>query len=142
MSTQIRRQNCIGWETPRPYLVPHFIGSFTPEESTRPDRCYDSKYNFNDPPKRYDDRILGGKPQSYGKGVPKLNSYVSHPISNTGLGDKVMYQTYYTAEGPVKLPVNFLDMSSNNYMPSTSDINIVQTTDDTRLQQKPDRYYR
>lgn len=142
MSTQIRKPDCIGWEKPRPYLVPHFIGFFTPEQSTHPDRCYDTAHNFNDPSRRYDERIIGGKKPTYGKGVPKMNSYTANPVSNTGTGDKVMYNTYYTAEGPVKLPVNFLDISKNNFLPSISDITSLQTTDDTRLQHKPDRYYR
>ena len=141
MSTQIHKKDCINWQTYRPYLVPSFIGNFTPVESAHPDRCYNTKYSFNDPPRRYDERILQNEKRTYGKYTPKLNSYVTDVVG-IGKGESSMYETFYTAEGAVKLPRNFQDIPRNTFIPNTSDISFVQNRDDTRLLGKPSRYYR
>jgi len=111
----------------RPYMVPSFIGSFTSVLSSRPhDWCK------SEPARRKD------MPQSYGSGEAALNSTL-RDMYGIGRGTAVSYETASTLEGSLKLPVGEQEVA---YLPTTSALDQLTHTSDTRLQPKPERYFR
>lgn len=127
---QVRFSDCrpTEWTTPRPYMVPTFLGGFTPVLSNRPhDWC-----KWADPARRKD------MPQSYGSGEAALNSTL-RDMFGIGRGTAVSYEKASTLEGSLKLPVGELEAA---YLPTTSALDLLTHTSDTRLQPKPERYFR
>lgn len=125
MSGQVRFGSCErDWRTPRPYLVPTFVGSFSPDE--RPDypkgRCWS-----------YD-----GKEGPFGSGIPTMESADTCPMSGTGKGRVTVNNVFETAEGAVKLPIQ---TPTQEYIPSVDGINQLFLRGDTRLQPQPLRFF-
>ena len=130
MSTQLNFSQCRSdWRTPRPDLVPPFIGQIiqNPLNINRQQRI------CNDPPRRFDKM-----PQRYGSGTPTLNSTVVN-VAGIGKGEHTKNDTFNTMEGSVKVPVHF---QQSFFTPSLQSIDILTHTSDTRLAPNPPRYYR
>jgi hypothetical protein len=109
-------------------MVPTFLGGFTPVLSNRPhDWC-----KWADPARRKD------MPQSYGSGEAALNSTL-RDMFGIGRGTAVSYEKASTLEGSLKLPVGELEAA---YLPTTTALDLLTHTSDTRLQPKPERYFR
>jgi hypothetical protein len=133
--TQVKAESCLDWRTPRPYMVPPFIGSFTAVQSDRPkDWCKWAEY-----PRRFAGRTLTGDIPTFGSGTPSLNSSQMCPVSKIGKGSAYEYITVQTAEGSLKLP---REDQVLNYIPTCNTLDVVTHTEDTRLQAYPPRYYR
>lgn len=127
MSTQVKFGDCLSWQSPRPSLVPAFFGKLT--EDVRP-LCAGARGEAS----RRADQL----PQSYGHGVPTLNT-AHTDLYGIGLGSAREHQIASTLEGSVKLPLDFQETS---YTPSIDTLDFLTHTVDTRLQAKPLRYFR
>lgn len=138
MSTQVPFDSCIDWRTPRPDLIPDFLGSFTSVEADRPlDWC-----KWADKPRRYEGRTLSGPTPRYGSGTPTLNSANVCKISGTGNGPPIAHEKVSTPQGFLNLPRQVQEVVRDHYMPETKTLDLLTHTADTRLQAEPSRYYR
>ena len=143
MGTQIQSSQCgFTWDGNRKpgvreYMVPPFLGYFTPIESERPsDWC-----KWSDKPRRSDARIIGGKKQTYGSGRPTLNSS-STDVWGIGYGLPGQTIKASTAEGSVNLPMQSMEVVKNHFVPAIDDIEQLLHNPDTRLQHPPARYFK
>ena len=127
---QVKFSDCraIGWRQYRPYNVPPFLGGFTPVLANRPvDWC-----KWAEPDRRRDMK------QKYGSDVPQMNS-ANCDMWGIGIGRADSYTNASTAEGSVKLPVNFQEGA---FSPTVATLDFLTHSADTRLQAKPERYFR
>lgn len=138
--SQLKFGDELDWRTSRPNLVPTFHGTFTPVESGRPNRWYPS------PGSEVSRRFMGGtidgpKPQYKMGGIPVMNSSKTYPNTCVGVGEAREYETFYTAEGAVKLPKQKAEVSKNNFLPDIASVELATHAIDTRLEEPPSRYY-
>jgi hypothetical protein len=125
--TQVQAQYCPNFTKEKPYMIPSFVGSFTPVESNRKVDCL----QFQDQ-KRREFR------QVYGNGTPEMNS-ANYDKCGVPKGAARNSVTVMTAEGAVKLPVNDQVI---NFIPTSQGLDFLTHTVDTRRLGEPDRYYR
>lgn len=108
----------------RPYLIPSFIGSFTP---------------IKEPLSIFPEEKRRGTEQTYGSGVLKVDAGIR--LTNEGYIKKKGIPTYYnfeTPEGSVKLPEI---PGKFAFKPSSDSIDLLTHTSNTRLQGRKSRYY-
>lgn len=130
MTTQVRFGECLGWQTPRPYMEPDWFSANALSNPLTLDRrrCID-----NEPPRR-DDKL----PQKYGKGMASVPLAVTD-VHGLPLNAKADFVIADTQEGSVKLPVH---VQARHYTPTIEALDFLTHTPNTRLQAQPSRYYR
>ena len=111
----------------RPMRVAPWQSMFTAVESQKPT-----------PPWREEQRRKDIT-QSYGHGTPTVPSSRTYKNSSIGVGKRGSFQAIATEEGFVNVPVEFQDVK---YSPSVSTLESIAFADDTRLQPRPDRFFR
>lgn len=130
MSTQLRFGACDPnrWKAQLPNLQPGpYLAGLNPLNDGRPFAL------CKDQPRR-EDRL----PQSYGSGVPRMQSSATDHYGLYKNSDP-NFTVLSTPEGPLKLPVQFQE---SHYTPSVATLDAVTHLTDTRLQAHPPRYYR
>lgn len=138
--SQLKFGDVLDWRTPRPNLVPWFHGSFTPVESGRPNRWYPSP--GSEVSRRFNGGTIDGPKPQYAMGtIPKMNSSKTYKDTYVGVGEATDYETFYTAEGAVKLPKQKPEVSANSFLPDITSVELATHAIDTRLEEPPSRYY-
>ena len=131
MSTQVKFGECLDWTTPRPYMVPDFIGELyrNPHTDGRDPCMYDE-------PTRRDDKL----PVRFGRGIPKAESPITDMagIPTEKVQSGFMWRHGSTPEGTVNIPDTYPPFA---YTPSTDALEILTHTSGTRRLARPPRYY-